>query len=76
MTEKQQTYSDWVNDERLEEYSLRYMPEKYREWSEFAIANTILGGISFLAIEAIGATLAIAYEFTNSLLCNSLCIRN
>ena len=53
-----------------------YMPEKYRKWSEFAIANTALGGISFLALEAIGATLAIAYEFTNSLLCNSLCIRN
>ncbi|MZH41215.1 MAG: hypothetical protein F3740_05360 [Nitrospinae bacterium] len=76
MTEKQQTYNDWVNDESLEEYSLRYMPEKYRKWSEFAIVNTALGGISFLALEAIGATLAIAYEFTNSLLCNSLCIRN
>ena len=76
MTKKQKTYNDWVNDESLEDYSLRYMPEKYRKWFEFAIANTALGGISFLALEAIEATLAIAYEFTNSLLCNSLCIRN
>ena len=76
MTEKQQTYNDWVNDDSLEEYSLRYVPEKYRKWSEFDIANTALGGISFLALEVIGATLTIAYGFTNSLLCNSLCIRN
>ena len=41
MTKKQKTYNDWVNDESLEEYSLRYVPEKYRKWSEFDIANTV-----------------------------------
>jgi|GEM_PF-12756 len=66
MSEKQQIYNDWVKDENLEDYSLRYVPKKFRKWSEFTIANTALGGISFLALEAIGATIALAYGFTNA----------
>jgi signal transduction histidine kinase/DNA-binding response OmpR family regulator/purine-cytosine permease-like protein/HPt (histidine-containing phosphotransfer) domain-containing protein len=66
MSENQQSYNDWVKDENLEDYSLRYMPKRFRKWSEFTIANTALGGISFLALEAIGATIALAYGFTNA----------
>lgn len=66
MSEKQDYYNDWVKDENLEDYSLRYMPKRFRKWSEFTIANTALGGISFLALEAIGATIALAYGFTNA----------
>ena len=66
MSEKQQHYNAWVKEENLEDYSLRYMPQSFRKWSEFTIANTALGGISFLALEAIGATIALAYGFTNA----------
>jgi signal transduction histidine kinase/DNA-binding response OmpR family regulator/purine-cytosine permease-like protein/HPt (histidine-containing phosphotransfer) domain-containing protein len=66
MNEKQEYYNDWVKDENLEDYSLRYMPQRFRKWSEFTIANTALGGISFLALEAIGATIALSYGFTNA----------
>jgi purine-cytosine permease-like protein len=66
MSEKNQNYNNWVLDESLEDYSLRYMPKSFRKWSEFTIANTALGGISFLALEAIGATIALSYGFTNA----------
>jgi signal transduction histidine kinase/DNA-binding response OmpR family regulator/purine-cytosine permease-like protein/HPt (histidine-containing phosphotransfer) domain-containing protein len=66
MSENQQIYNSWVKDENLEDYSLRYVPQSFRKWSEFTIANSALGGISFLALEAIGATIALAYGFTNA----------
>ena len=40
--------------EMLEDYSLRYAPTTYRKWSSFAVANTALGGIAYLADFAIG----------------------
>lgn len=59
-------YNSWVATESLEDYALRYAPKSYRKWSEFLVANTALGGISFLALEAIGGSLAIKYGFANS----------
>lgn len=59
-------YNAWVANETLEDYSLRYAPKSFRKWSEFLVANTALGGISFLALEAIGGSLIINYGFTNS----------
>lgn len=59
-------YNTWVANETLEDYSLRYAPQSFRKWSEFLVANTALGGISFLALEAIGGSLVINYGFTNS----------
>lgn len=59
-------YNDWTKNVHLEDYSLRYMPKKFRRWSEFKVANTALGGISFLALEAIGATIALSYGFTTA----------
>ncbi len=49
-----------------EDYALRYVPNSSRKWSEFLVANTAIGGISFLALEAIGASIAITYGFTNA----------
>ena len=60
-------YNSWVADETLEDYALRYTPRSFRKWSEFRIANTALGAVSFLALEAIGGALAISYGFTNTL---------
>lgn len=59
-------YNTWVANETLEDYSLRYAPKSFRKWSEFLVANTALGGISFLALEAIGGSLIISYGFANA----------
>ncbi|EDX87466.1 ATPase, histidine kinase-, DNA gyrase B-, and HSP90-like domain protein [Synechococcus sp. PCC 7335] len=59
-------YNTWVVNETLEDYSLRYAPKSFRKWSEFSVASTALGGISFLALEAIGGALAISYGFSNT----------
>ncbi len=60
-------YNTWVADETLEDYALRYTPRSFRKWSEFRIANTALGAVSFLALEAIGAAITLSYGFTNAL---------
>lgn len=61
-----QEYNQWVADETLEDYSLRYTPRSFRTWSELLIANTALGSISFLALAAIGASIAFSYGFTTA----------
>ncbi|MFT3800102.1 MAG: ATP-binding protein [Burkholderiaceae bacterium] len=59
-------YNAWVADETIEDYALRYTPRSFRKWSEFRVANTALGAISFLALEAIGASIAIDFGFNNA----------
>jgi signal transduction histidine kinase/purine-cytosine permease-like protein len=66
MIKLKREYNSWVATETLEDYALRYAPKSFRRWSEFFIANTALGGISFLALEAIGGSLVISYGFTNA----------
>ena len=56
-------YNQWVNNQTLEDYALRFTALASRKWSLFKVANTALGSISFLALEAIGAVLTIAYGF-------------
>ncbi len=65
---RQQTYNAFVDNEAIEDYSLRYAASSFRRWPEWVLANTALGGASFLALEAIGALLVIDYGFTNSTL--------
>ncbi len=59
-------YNAWVADETIEDYALRYTPRSFRKWSEFRVANTALGATSFLALEAIGASIALDYGFFNA----------
>ncbi len=59
-------YNSWVATETLEDYALRYAPRSFRKWSEFRVANTAFGAVSFLALEAIGGSIAISYGFTNA----------
>ncbi|WP_424137284.1 hybrid sensor histidine kinase/response regulator [Roseomonas chloroacetimidivorans] len=59
-------YNRWVADETMEDYALRFTAESARKWSAFRVANTALGSISFLALEAIGGTLTVTHGFTNS----------
>jgi len=59
-------YNQWVNNDTLEDFALRFTARKARRWSAFWVANTALGSIAFLACEAIGATVTINYGFENA----------
>lgn len=61
------TYQTWVANETMEDYALRYAARSYRRWHPMLIANTALGGISFLALEAIGGAITLGYGFQNAL---------
>ena len=60
-------YNSWVANETLEDYALRYTPHSARKWSEWRVTNTAFGGMSFLALEAIGGAIALNYGFSNAL---------
>jgi signal transduction histidine kinase/purine-cytosine permease-like protein/DNA-binding NarL/FixJ family response regulator len=59
-------YNNWVASETMEDYALRYTPQRFRQWSEWRVANTAFGVASFLILEAIGATLLVQYGFINA----------
>ncbi len=61
-------YNQWVADQTLEDYALRFTADKARRWSTFRVGNTALGAISFLACEAIGGTITLTFGFTNAIL--------
>lgn len=70
-------YNSWVASETLEDYALRYTPQRFRKWSEWRVANTAFGAASFLILEAVGATLLVQYGFVNAfwaILCTGLII--
>ena len=50
----------------MEDYALRYTPQRFRKWSELRVANTAFGAASFLILEAVGATLLVQYGFVNA----------
>ena len=60
------SYQSWIANETLEDYSLRYAAKSFRKWSPSVIANTAIGGISFLALEAIGGAITLSYGFANA----------
>ncbi len=59
-------YNTWVATETLEDYALRFAPKSFRKWPEWLVANTAAGGLSFLALEAIGGSLTLNYGFANA----------
>src|SRR6202044_2315815 len=59
-------YNQWVASQTLEDYALRYTAASARK-SSFRVGSTALGPIAFLACEAIGGSLTIAYGFPNTL---------
>jgi hypothetical protein len=61
-------YNSWVGSETMEDYALRFTPQRFRKWSEWRVANTAFGVASFLVLEAVGATLLVTYGFTNAAL--------
>ena len=60
------SYQAWIANETLEDYALRYTARSFRKWPTFTITNTALGGISFLALEAIGGAITLTYGFSNA----------
>src|SRR5690606_23246825 len=50
----------------MEDYALRFTPQRARKWSEWRVANTAFGAASFLILEAVGATLLVQYGFVNA----------
>ncbi len=59
-------YNQWVANQTLEDYALRFTAKSARRWSAARVANTALGAISFLALEAIGGTITLNYGFSNA----------
>ncbi|MBJ8344748.1 cytosine permease [Antrihabitans sp. YC2-6] len=53
--------------ETLEDYTLRFAPRSYRQWSTAVVATSALGGIAYLADFAIGANIGISYGTGNAL---------
>ncbi len=60
-------YNQWVGNQTLEDFALRYTAQKARRWSAFRVGNTALGAVSFLACEAIGGSITLAFGFTNAM---------
>ena len=67
ITRTRRDYNRWVANQTLEDYALRFTAKSARRWSALRVANTALGAVSFLALEAIGGTITLAYGFTNSI---------
>jgi signal transduction histidine kinase/CheY-like chemotaxis protein len=67
-TREKRTYNRWVANETMEDFALRYTARRARRWSYSRVANTAIGSISFLALEAIGATLTLTYGFDTAIL--------
>src|ERR1700760_3299650 len=60
------SYNQWVANQTLEDYALRFTAKSARRWSSVRVANTAIGAISFLALEAIGGAITINYGFSNA----------
>ena len=67
ITRTRREYNRWVANQTLEDYALRFTAKSARKWSALRVANTALGAVSFLALEAIGGTITLAYGFTDSI---------
>ncbi len=60
-------YNQWVGDQTVEDFALRFTAGKARRWSAFQVGNTALGAVSFLACEAIGGSITLAFGFSNAM---------
>ena len=67
-TREKRTYNRWVADETMEDFALRFTARRARRWSYGRVANTAIGSISFLALEAIGAAITLTYGFDIAIL--------
>ncbi len=61
-------YNQWVANQTLEDYALRFTAKRARRFSPGVVALTALGATAFLALEAIGGAITLSYGFTNAAL--------
>lgn len=59
-------YNKLVVNELMEDFALRFTAKRARKWSYSRIANTALGIVSFMVLEAIGGAITLNYGFTNA----------
>src|ERR1700682_2012473 len=59
-------YNQWVANQTLEDYALRFTAKSARRWSAARVANTALGSILFLALEAIRGPIPLHYGVSNA----------
>ncbi len=60
LVRERRQYNQWVASQTLEDFALRYTPARARR-SSFRVGNTALGPVAFLACEAIGGSITLAY---------------
>ncbi len=59
-------YNQWVADQTLEDYALRFTARKGRHMSIGMVGRTALGATAFLALEGISASVTLTYGFVNT----------
>ncbi|MFM2482063.1 ATP-binding protein [Celerinatantimonas sp. YJH-8] len=60
-------YNQWVANQTLEDYALRYTAKKYSAMSTLKVGQTALGATAFLALEGLAATVTLLCGFTNTI---------
>lgn len=53
-------YNRWVANQTLEDFALRFTAKSARRWSSLRVAQTAIGAVSFLALEAIGGMITLS----------------
>ncbi|MBN9057988.1 MAG: hybrid sensor histidine kinase/response regulator, partial [Rhizobiales bacterium] len=59
-------YNRWVANQTLEDYALRFTAKSARRWTTPRVAQTAIGAISFLALEAIGGAITLSHGTANT----------
>ncbi len=59
-------YNQWVGNQTLEDYALRFTATRARKWRIDEVAKTALGATAFMALEAIAGSVTLNYGFTNT----------
>lgn len=60
-------YNQWVADQTLEDYALRFTARKARRMGISRVGKTALGATAFLALESIAAAVTLSYGFVNTI---------
>jgi signal transduction histidine kinase/CheY-like chemotaxis protein/purine-cytosine permease-like protein len=59
-------YNQWVANQTLEDFALRFTAHKARHMSIDRVGKTALGATAFLALESIAAAVTLSYGFVNT----------
>jgi len=59
-------YNQWVANQTLEDYALRFTARKARKMGISQVGKTALGATAFLALESIAAAVTLSYGFVNT----------